>query len=315
MNSNTKGLKKRVSIACVKCRDRKVKCIPVPDEEPPRRCTRCKEKNQPCQYMTVTAQSEQRGSLPPPAQTDCYPYYESSPPPATPVYPLPPPLADSNYSYPQQPFSNQPYSTSAYQNSNNQNAPHVSLPPPSNMSAYQNTNNQTAPSVGFPPPSNMSPAFQAAGYQNAPSVAAHMSSAFQTTNHQNATPMSFSPPSNMSSAYHNANNQNAPSVSFSPPAHMSSAFQTANHQNAPSVSFSPPSNMSSGHQAFSHGPPRQAVPYGQPSSPIRSRQDASGNYGTHGYTDSTYHQAQSTHQMPPNGQQSYYNHEWRQGNN
>jgi hypothetical protein len=199
--SNAKTLKKRVSIACVKCRDRKVKCIPAPGQEHPR-CTRCLEKNHECQYMTVSAQSEQRGSLITPEQTDYYPHYESSPPPATPLYSQPPPLVDSTYSYPQQPLSNQPYPTSTHQN--------------------------------------------------------------------------------------------------------------ANHQNAPLVSFSPPSNMSSAHQAF-YAPPRQPFPYAQPSSPIRSGQDTSGNYGPHGYFDPTY-PAQPMHQMPMN-QQFYPNPQWHQGGN
>ena len=224
-----KPLKKRVSIACVKCRDRKVKvclcgltlnrllsfsslkCIPVAHEEPPR-CTRCKEKNQPCQYITVTSQSEQRGRLTTPEQTDYYPYYGSGPVHPPPAPPSRPPPLDSTYSYPQQPLSNQSYSTSAYQN---------------------------------------------------------------------------------------PDHQNTPAISFTPPSNMASAFLNADNQNAPFVSFSPPSNMSSGHQAFSHAPPRQAFPYAQPSSPIRSGQDTSGNYGTHAYFNSTYPQAQSTHQMPP----------------
>ena len=250
--SNGKPLKKRVSIACVKCRDRKVKvrlcgltlnrilsfsslkCIPAAYEEPAR-CTRCKEKNQPCQYMTVTAQSEQRGRLTTPEQTDYYPHYESDPVHPPPAPPSRPPPVDSTYSYPQQPFSNQSYPPSTYQNAD----------------------------------------------------------------HQNTPALSFSPPSNMSSAFQNANHQNAPSVGFSPPSNMSSAFPTAHHQNAPSVSFSPPSNMASVHQAFPPAPPRQAFTYAQPSSPIRSGQDTPGNYGTHAYFNSTYPQAQPTHQMPP----------------
>ncbi|KIK06786.1 hypothetical protein K443DRAFT_2913 [Laccaria amethystina LaAM-08-1] len=198
--SNAKTLKKRVSIACVKCRDRKVKCIPAPGQEH-RLCTRCLEKNHECQYMTVSAQSEQRGSLTKQEQTDYYPDCESSPPPATPVYSQPPPLG-STYSYTQQPFPNQPYQTSAH--------------------------------------------------------------------------------------------------------------QIADHQNTPPISFSPPSNMSSAHQAF-YPPPRQPVPYAQPSLPIRSGQDTSGNYGTHGYFDPTY-PAQPMHQMPMN-QQYYPNPQWHQGGN
>ena len=167
------------SIACVKCRDRKVKvclfglslnrllsfssfkCIPAPHEEPPR-CTRCKEKNQPCQYMTVTAQSEQRGRATTPEQTDYYPYYGSGPVHPPPAPPSQPPPLDSTYSYPQQPFSNQSYPTSAYQNPDHQNTPALSFTPPSNMaSAFQTANHQNAPFVSFFPPSNMSSVHQA----------------------------------------------------------------------------------------------------------------------------------------------------------
>lgn len=146
-----KPLIKRASIACVKCRDRKVKCIPVPNEEPPRRCTRCKEKNQPCQYLTVTPESEQRGSQPPPAQTDCYPYYESSRPPATPLYAQPLSFVDSTYPYPQPRFSSQlePYPTSA------QNTGHHNTPP--NMYPRHPVFSFATPPLPFPYTQSPSP--------------------------------------------------------------------------------------------------------------------------------------------------------------
>lgn len=207
--SSDKPMKKRVSVACVKCRGRKVKCIPVsvPPQEPPR-CFRCQDNRQECEYLSVAEQTEQMGRLTTPEQTDYYPQHGSGPvhpTPVTPLYSQPPPPAELTYSYPQQPFFNQPHPTPAYQNTV--------------------------------------------------------------------------------------------------------------HQNAPPLSFSPPVNMSSGHQAFPYAPPRQASFYAQPSSPIRSRQDTSGNYGTPVYFDSPY-QAQSPHQMPPNiGQQFYQNQQWPQGNN
>ena len=169
-----KPLKKQVSIACVKCCDREVKvclcgltlncllsfsslkCIPAADGEPPW-CTRCKEKNQPCQYMTVTAQSEQRGRVSTPEQTDYYPHYESDPVHPPPAPPSRPPPLDSTYSYPQRPFSNQSYPTSAYQNADQQNTPALSFTPPSNMaSAFRNANHQNALFVSFSLLSNMS---------------------------------------------------------------------------------------------------------------------------------------------------------------
>ena len=188
-SSNVKLLKKRVSIACVKCRDRKVKvrlcgmtlnrilsfsclkCIPGPFQEPPR-CTRCIAKNQTCQYMTVTAQSEQRGSLTMPEQTDCYPHYESGPvhpPPATPLYSQPPPV-DSTYPYPQQPFY-QPYSTSTYQMADHQNPPPLSFSP---LSSGHQASSYAPPRQAFPYPSSpIRSRYQIADRQILPRLLSH----------------------------------------------------------------------------------------------------------------------------------------------
>ncbi|KIJ95592.1 hypothetical protein K443DRAFT_323237 [Laccaria amethystina LaAM-08-1] len=66
-NSSTSNVRRRVSIACIKCRNRKVKCLPAPYQEPPQ-CTRCLKMNLECQYITVTEEWGQRGSLMMPEQ-------------------------------------------------------------------------------------------------------------------------------------------------------------------------------------------------------------------------------------------------------
>ena len=298
-NSDAKPLKKRVSIACVKCRDRKVKvrlcgltlnrllsfsslkCIPAAQEEP--RCARCIEKNHHCQYMTVTAQTEQRERQTTPEPTDYYPHYGSSPvhpPPATSAYSQPPP-ATSAYSQPSpatSAYSQPPPATSAY-----------SQPPPA-TSAYSQP--LPATSAYSQPPPSVAPAYSypQQSFSNQP----YPTSAYQVADHQNAPSPGFSPPSNISQPF----SYGPPPQAFSH-AQQSSPIRSGQgtsgngvHQNTPPHSFSPP--MSSGHQAYSYAPPRQAFPHAQSSSTIRSAQDTSGNHVAHTYFDSTYQGSSTT---------------------
>ncbi|KAH8830848.1 hypothetical protein DL96DRAFT_1707640 [Flagelloscypha sp. PMI_526] len=68
-SNDPSGRTRRATIACTKCRNRKVKCVRV-DNDPYSRakCKRCTEKRFSCEYISVQDQEYQQDGGSPPAQ-------------------------------------------------------------------------------------------------------------------------------------------------------------------------------------------------------------------------------------------------------